>query len=322
MSDEQKNQESTQQWPQDVINRLAFASLNEQKKNRRWRIFFALLFFSYLFLVYFTAMVKPDSVTASIAAKKHTALVEVNGIIAAGNDASADNIVTGLRNAFKNEKVAGIILRINSPGGSPVQAGYVTDEISRLRKLHPDTRVYAVISDIGASGGYYIASVADEIYADKASIVGSIGVLMNNFGFTDAMDKLGVERRLYTAGENKGLLDPFSPVQPGHVKHIKTMLKNIHKQFIDTVKDGRGDKLADDPKLFSGLIWTGEESLELGLVDGLGSSSYVAREIIEAENIVNYTPRPDFFERFTRQFGVAMANAMSKTMGMDNGAIR
>jgi len=323
MNDEQKNQDSsTQQWQQDVINRLAFAALNEQKKNRRWKIFFMLLFLSYLFLIYFTTFVKPESARATLTSKKHTALIEVKGIIADDQSASADNIVTSLRNAFENEKAAGIILRINSPGGSPVQAGYVNDEIYRLREQYPDTPVYAVITDIGASGGYYIAAAADEIYADKASIVGSIGVIMNNFGFTEAIDKLGIERRLYTAGESKGFLDPFSPEKEQDVQHIKAMLNNIHTQFIETVKKGRGDRLVDDPKLFSGLIWTGEESVELGLVDGLGSSSYVAREIIQAENIVDYTRRPDFFERFTRQFGAAMGKAMSKTLGLENGTIR
>ncbi|MGD8408384.1 MAG: S49 family peptidase, partial [Thiohalophilus sp.] len=294
MSEENKSTEaSNPQWEQDLINRLAFAALNEQRKSRRWKIFFMLLIISYLFLVFFTVANREPSVTANLISRKHTALIEINGVIAADKEASADNIVTGLRNAFENDNAAGIILRINSPGGSPVQAGYIYDEINRLRELHPDTKVYAVISDIGASGGYYIAAAADEIYADKASIVGSIGVVMHNFGFTEAMDKLGIERRLYTAGENKGFLDPFSPAKKEDVQHIKRMLGNIHQQFIDAVKKGRGDKLGDDPKLFSGLIWTGEEGVELGLIDGLGNSSYVAREVIHAENIVNYTPQPD-----------------------------
>ncbi|MFO8025369.1 S49 family peptidase [Thiohalophilus sp.] len=323
MSDENKTADSsTQQWQQDVINRLAFAALNEQKKSRRWKIFFVLLFISYLFLVYFTTFVKPESAGASLASKKHTALIEVKGVIADDQSASADNIVTGLRNAFKNEKVQGVILRINSPGGSPVQAGYINDEIARLREQYPDTKIYAVITDIGASGGYYIAAAADEIYADKASLVGSIGVIMNSFGFTEAIEKLGVERRLYTAGENKGFLDPFSPERKEEVQHIKGMLDNIHQQFIETVKQGRGDRLVDNSEIFSGLIWTGEKSLELGLVDGLGSSSYVAREIIQAENIVDYTPRPDFFERFTRQFGAAMGQAISNTLGLEKGTLR
>lgn len=323
MSDEQKTRDSsTQQWQQDVINRLAFAALNEQKKSRRWKIFFMLLFISYLFLVYFTTFVRTDSAAVALTSKKHTALIEIKGVIAADKMASADNIVTGLRNAFKNENVKGVILRINSPGGSPVQAGYVNDEIARLREKYPDKKVYAVITDIGASGGYYIAAAADEIYADKASLVGSIGVIMNNFGFTEAMDKLGIERRMYTAGENKGFLDPFSPIQKEDVKHVKSMLNNIHQQFVNTVKEGRGDRLADNPELFSGLIWTGEQSLELGLIDGLGSSSYVAREIIQAKNIVDYTPRPDFFERFTRQFGASLGQAIGKTLGLEGVSIR
>jgi len=322
MSEEQQNQDpSAEQWQQDIVNRLAFAALNEQRKSRRWRIFFMLVFLAYLFLVYFTIVMPPEG-GKSMTLGKHTALVEINGVIAGDKQASADNIVTGLRDAFEDKNTAGIILRINSPGGSPVQAGYINDEIYRLREEHPKIKVYAVITDICASGGYYIASAADEIYADKASIVGSIGVVMNGFGFTGAMDKLGVERRLYTAGKNKGFLDPFSPEKKDEVKHIKTMLENIHQQFINVVKKGRGDRLADDPKLFSGLIWTGEEGMKLGLVDGLGSSSYVAREIIKAENIVDYTPRPDFFQRFAGEIGAAMANTMSETLGLDGGSIR
>jgi protease-4 len=322
MSEEQQNQDpSAEQWQQDIVNRLAFAALNEQRKSRRWRIFFMLIFLAYLFLIYFT-IVMPSEGGKAMSIGKHTALVEINGVIAGDKQASADNIVTGLRDAFEDKNTAGIILRINSPGGSPVQAGYVNDEIYRLREQHPDIKVYAVITDICASGGYYIASAADQIYADKGSIVGSIGVVMNGFGFTGAMDKLGVERRLYTAGENKGFLDPFSPEKKDEVKHIKTMLENIHQQFIDVVKKGRGDRLADDPKLFSGLVWTGEEGMKLGLVDGLGSSSYVAREIIKAKNIVDYTPRPDFFQRFAGEIGAAMANTMSETLGLEGASIR
>jgi len=322
MSEEQQNQDaSAEQWRQDIVNRLAFAALNEQRKSRRWRIFFMLVFLAYLFIVYLTIVLPPEGGKA-MSIGKHTALVEINGVIAGDKQASADNIVTGLRDAFEDENTVGVILRINSPGGSPVQAGYVNDEIYRLREEHPNIKLYAVITDICASGGYYIASAADEIYADKASIVGSIGVVMNGFGFTGAMDKLGVERRLYTAGKNKGFLDPFSPEKKNEVEHIKSMLENIHQQFINVVKKGRGDKLADDPKLFSGLIWTGEEGMKLGLVDGLGSSNYVAREIIKAENIVDFTPRPDFFQRFAGQIGAAMANTMGETLGLEGGSIR
>jgi len=231
-------------------------------------------------------------------------------------------LVSGLRRAFKDKNTAGVILRINSPGGSPVQSGYVYDEIKRLRKKYPDIKLYAVVTDICASGGYYIASAADEIYADKASIVGSIGVLMDGFGFVDTMKKVGVERRLLTAGKHKGILDPFSPLKPSEVKHVQRLLDSIHQQFIDAVKAGRGDRLADDPQLFSGLFWNGEEGLKLGLVDGLGSSSYVAREIIGEEKVVDYTARPNYFDRFAERIGATMANVLGENLGLTATSLR
>ena len=309
MTDETKNKED---WQADVISKLAFAAVDEQRRARKWGIFFKALFFVYLLVLMITAFSSSDSATHLGKASEHTALVEVQGVIADGADASADNIIQGLRAAFKEPKAKAVILRINSPGGSPVQAGYVYDEIKRLRKKHKDKKVYAVISDMCASGGYYIAVAADEIYADKASIVGSIGVLMNGFGFTKAMNKLGVERRLYTAGSSKGFLDPFSDVKASDKAHIQTLLGTIHKQFIDTVKEGRGKRLVDDEKLFTGLIWTGEESVALGLTDGLGSSSFVAREIIEAEKIIDYTPRATYLDRFADRLGVAMASIFER----------
>ena len=306
---------------EDIVNRLAFAALNEQRRSRRWNIFFKTLFIAYLFLIFF-ALYLPQEPGPGIKVGKHTALVDFSGMIAANAEANADNLVGGLRAAFEDDKTVGVILRINSPGGSPVQAGYVYDEILRLREKYPETKLYAVITDMAASGGYYVAAAADEIYADKASVVGSIGVLMNSFGFVDAMDKLGVERRLYTAGENKGMLDPFSKENPRDVAHLKKMLNIIHQQFIDAVKAGRGDRLADDPKIFSGLFWTGEEGVELGLVDGLGSSSYVAREIIQQEKIVDYTRRPDYWQRFADRIGMAMARVLGDNLGVNNGSIR
>jgi len=309
MTDETKNKE---EWQADVISKLAFAAVDEQRRARKWGIFFKALFFVYLLVLMITAFSSSDSATHLGKASEHTALVEVQGVIADGADASADNIIQGLRAAFKEPKAKAVILRINSPGGSPVQAGYVYDEIKRLRKKHKNKKVYAVISDMCASGGYYIAVAADEIYADKASIVGSIGVLMNGFGFTKAMKKLGVERRLYTAGSSKGFLDPFSDVKASDKAHIQTLLGTIHKQFIDTVKEGRGKRLVDDEKLFTGLIWTGEESVALGLTDGLGSSSFVAREIIEAEKIIDYTPRATYLDRFADRLGVAMASIFER----------
>lgn len=314
--------EQSKSWQQDVINRLAFASLNEQQRTRRWNIFFKSLFFGYLFLILFMVYFPGDRTGIKLKTGPHTALVEVKGIIADNTDASADIIITGLRDAFKDKNTKGVILRINSPGGSPVQAGYVNDEIGRLRKEYPEIKVYAVITDVCASGGYYIAAAADEIYADKASIVGSIGVLMNGFGFVGAMEKLGVERRLYTAGENKGFLDPFSEKKKSDETHIKQLLTTIHTQFIDVVKKGRGDRLKKDDRLFSGLIWTGEEGVELGLVDALGSSSYVAREIIKAENIVDFTPKPNFLEKFADRLGMTMANVLATNFGLTSSAIR
>jgi protease-4 len=301
-------------WERELLNRLAFASLNEQRRARRWSILFKVLAFLYLFGLLF--LYRPSGwETPHVAAAKHTALVEVSGIIAADADASADQVVAGLRKAFEDKKTAGVIVRINSPGGSPVQAGYINDEMRRLRAAHPDIPLYAVVTDVCASGGYYIAVGADQIYADKASIVGSIGVRMDSFGFVEALDKLGVERRLLTAGDHKGFLDPFLPENPDDVAHIQTLLNSIHEQFINTVKTGRGDRLRLDDKLFSGLVWTGEQSVELGLVDGIGSASYVARELIGAAEIVDFTPRPDFLQRFARGIGAAMGQSMLEHIG-------
>jgi protease-4 len=217
--------------------------------------------------------------------------------------------VTGLRNAFEDKNTVGVILRINSPGGSPVQSGYINDEIKRLREKYPDIPFYAVISDIGASGAYYIAVAADKIYADKASIIGSIGVRMDSFGFVDAMRTIGVERRLLTAGEHKALLDPFSPEDPVAIEHIQEMLDQIHQQFVAVVKEGRGDRLKENPELFSGLIWTGEEAVQLGLVDELGSASYVAREVIKEDNLVDFTKKEDVWKRLSDRLGAGVARA-------------
>ena len=316
--DQGGSQNKEQQWQQDVINRLAFASLNEQRRGRRWNIFFKSLMFSYLFLILLMVYLPEQGDGMALKHGRHTAMVEINGVIADDTEANADDIIHGLRAAFKNKDAAGVILRINSPGGSPVQAGYVNDEIKRLRDKYPKTKLYAVVTDICASGGYYIAAAADEIFADKASVIGSIGVIMDGFGFVEGMRKLGIERRLYTAGESKGFLDPFTPEKRKDVAHVKQLLGTIHRQFIDTVKEGRGTRLKDDKRLFTGLVWTGEEGVELGLVDALGSSSYVAREVIEAENIVNYTPRESVLERFASRIGTSFASAIMQVIGSQN----
>ena len=247
-------------------------------------------------------------------AEKYTGLVDLRGVIADGEEANADFLVSGLRAAFEDEGAQAVILRINSPGGSPVQSGYVYDEIKRLRTLHPEKPLYAVISDIGASGAYYIAAAADQIYADKASLVGSIGVVASGFGFVDTLEKLGVERRLYTAGSHKGFLDPFSEEKPEEVDFWKGVLNSTHEQFIAKVKEGRGDRLKVTENTFSGLVWNGEQALEMGLVDGLGSAGYVARDIVGAEEIVDFTPQPDPFERLTKTLGIAAAKAMASVL--------
>jgi len=297
-------------WEREIVTQLAESSLKEQRRSRRWGIFFKLLTFIYIGAIVF--IFGSASLTEVTSSEKHTALVELNGVIADDKVASADTVITALRDAFDDENSAGVILRINSPGGSPVQSGYIYDEILRLRELHPDTPLYAVVTDVCASGGYYIAAAADKIYADKASIIGSIGVRMDNFGFVDAMSKLGVERRTLTAGKNKALLDPFLPIDENTTAHMQVMLTEIHKQFIDAVKAGRGDRLDTSIEgLFSGLIWTGEAAVNIGLVDELASSSHVAREVIGEETIVNFTVKDDIIERFAQRFGSATAQTIS-----------
>jgi protease-4 len=314
-SNNANNQSSSETWERQVIEDLAYAAIKEQRNSRRWGYVFKGLVLLYLVALMMLMLPSGDLATDKT---EHTALVDIQGVIAANADANADTIVTGIRNAFDNEQAQGLILRLNTPGGSPVQAGVINDEIQRLQATRPNFPVYAVIQDICASGGYYIAAAADEIYADKASIVGSIGVRMDGFGFTGTMEKLGVERRLLTAGEHKGFLDPFLPVQQADVEHITSMLDNIHQQFIDIVKTGRGDKLNDDPKLFSGLVWSGEQALPLGLVDGLANSSHVAREIIGAEEIIDYTPRPNYLDRFAGKLGASLSQVImqSSTLGV------
>ncbi|VAW73563.1 Periplasmic serine proteases (ClpP class) [hydrothermal vent metagenome] len=295
-------------WEKDVLTSIATEGLKEQKRSRRWGIFFKALTFAYLFVL--LGAMYANMPSSGVTGKKHTALVELKGVIAADSEASADNVVSGLRAAFESPDTVGVILRVNSPGGSPVQSGYIYDEILRLREKYPDTPLYAVVSDVCASGGYYVASAAEKIYADQASLVGSIGVRMDNFGFVEAMKKLGVERRTLTAGENKALLDPFAPEDPKVVEHMTGLLKSVHDQFINAVKQGRGERLKEVEGMFSGLIWTGDQSVELGLVDELGNSSFVAREVFKTDNIVNFTVQPDFLERFSKRVGAQMATLL------------
>lgn len=298
------------QWERGMIERLAGAALQEQRRARRWGIFFKLLTFAYITVILLLAVDwqgRGDALDG-----KHTALVEVNGVIAAGAEASAERVTAALQAAFKDENTQGVVVRINSPGGSPVQANNIYEEMRRLRKKHPKVPLYAVVEDLCASGGYYVAAGADKIYVGKSSIVGSIGVRMDGFGVTGLMEKLGVERRLITAGENKGFLDPFLPLDDAQKRHAQALLSDVHQQFIDVVREGRGKRLKESPDIFSGLIWTGERSIELGLADGVGSLDYVAREVVKAEHVVDFTRKENVAEKLARRFGAGAAGALAE----------
>ena len=277
-------------WERETLQGLVHATLDEQRRSRKWNNFFKGLLFLYLFLTLFAVggwFVGGDGAVSG----PHTAVVDLHGVIDAEGAASSEKVIAALRQAFKDKDTVGVVLRINSPGGSPVQAGYINDEIHRLRKLYPKTPLYAVVTDICASGGYYVAVAADKIYVDKASLIGSIGVIMDGFGFTGLMEKVGVERRALHAGENKAFLDPFSPVNPNHVAQAQSMLDQVHQQFIKVVRDGRGKRLKETPEMFSGYIWSGEEGLRLGLADDYGSTDSVAREVLKAPELVDYNTK-------------------------------
>jgi protease IV len=300
-------------WERATLEKLAFATLNEQKANRRWKAFVRLAWLAF-FIAIAWMVFKPGSTgVGKDLSSEHTAVVEIKGEIGSGSEASSELLVPALRAAFEDDGAKAVVLLINSPGGSPVQAGMINDEIIRLKELHKKP-VYAVVEETCASAAYYIAVAADEIYVDKASIVGSIGVLMDSFGFTGLMEKLGVERRLMTAGENKGFLDPFSPQTEKQRAYAQGMLNQIHVQFIDTVKKGRGKKLKETPEMFSGLFWSGQQAIELGLADNLGTLDFVAREVVKAEDIVDYTRRDNVAERLAKRFGAAMGEGAVKAL--------
>jgi len=295
-------------WERNVLEKLAMSAVQEQRRARRWGIFFKLLTFAYLFFLFVLLADLAGERSDGLSGDKHTALIDVRGVIAADSMANADNLIASLQDAFGDTHTAGIILRVNSPGGSPVQAGLVNDEIKRLRTLHPEIPLHVVVEDMCASGGYYIAAAADNIYVNKASIVGSIGVLMDGFGFTGTMQKLGVERRLMTAGENKGFMDPFSPRNPKHETFTKGLLDDIHQQFIAVVRDGRGARLHETPEMFSGLFWTGDKAIKMGLADGIGSVDSVARDVIKAETVVDYTMHENIADRLAKKLGAGVAS--------------
>jgi protease IV len=307
--DNPQSPNSSSDWERKTLEKLIYSALQEQKSRRRWGIFFKILGFAYLTVVLATLV---DWGTEASHQERHTALIDLTGVIEAKGTANAENMIESLQSAFKEKNVAGVILRINSPGGSPVQAGIINDEIRRLRGKHPGTPLYAVVEDICASGSYYVAVAADKIYVDKASIVGSIGVLMDGYGFTGTMEKLGVDRRLLTAGNNKGFLDPFSPPNPNQTAHAQVMLDTIHQQFIDVVKAGRGARLKETPEMFSGLMWTGDQSVKLGLADDYGSVDSVARDVIKAEKVLDYSVKDNIAERFAKRLGAGAVNSLWK----------
>jgi protease IV len=302
-------------WEQKILEKLVFAALNEQKASRRWGIFFKVLVFAYaavvLGLVGFSEFDK-----GTVSHKPHVAVVDVQGVIGTGEGVSAETVNQGLRDALEDNNTKAIFLNINSPGGSPVQSALIYDEIRRLKKAHPQMPIYAVVGDLCASGGYYVASAADKIFVNQASLIGSIGVVMNGFGFTQAMDKLGVERRVMTAGAHKALLDPFSPVSAMEKNHVQAMLDQVHQQFIGAVKQGRGERLKETPDMFSGLIWTGAESVELGLADDFGSVDSIAREQFATDQIENFTPKEQLLDRLAGRFGASFGHALGTLMGV------
>lgn len=308
------------------LERFVSENFSEQRRARRWGIFFKALTFIYLFVV-LILFVSSGYVSGPKVGEAHTAMVSVSGVIAADQAANANTIVTGLRRAFEAEHSKAVVMVVNSPGGSPVQSGYVYDEIWRLREKYPDKKLYSVITDLGASGGYYVAVAANEIYADKASLVGSIGVTASGFGFVDAIERLGVERRHFTSGEHKAFLDPFSPLKEEEGEFWGGVLASVHTQFIKVVRRGRGDRLKalpgmNETDIFSGLIWSGEQALKLGLIDGLGSPGFVAREVVGAEEVVDYTVKPSPVEALVKQLGVSVGRGAAESIGVPSAALQ
>lgn len=301
-------------WEREVLEKLALAAVTEQRRARRWSVFFKILMFMYLIAVGAMAFYPRFEKGMSDSGKEHTAIVDVLGVIAEGEAANAESIIEGLRSAVKDKNTKGIILNINSPGGSPVQSAYIYDEIKRLKVKHPEMPIYAVVSDICASGGYFVAAAADKIYVNQSSMIGSIGVLLNGFGFVNAMEKLGVDRRLLTAGKHKGLMDPFSPVKEGEDEHMQVLLDQVHQQFITAVRDGRGDRLVETEEIFSGLVWTGEQGVKLGLADDFGSVDSVARDVVGTKKKLNFTPQERLLDKIASKLGASFGHALGATL--------
>ncbi len=305
-------------WEREVIEKLALAAITEQTRARRWGVFFKSLVFCYLTIVLGITLYPVLKKDMGIDSKEHTAVIDVTGPIAEDKDANAASIIESLRNAVKDKQTKGIILHSNSPGGSPVQSAYVYEEIRAIKKQHPDLPIYAVVSDICASGCYYIASATDKIFVNPSSLIGSIGVLMDGFGFVDVMQKLGVERRLLTAGAHKAMLDPFSPPKTDETKYMQGLLDQVHQQFISAVKAGRGDRLIESPDMFSGLVWTGEAGVKIGIADAFGTEDYVAKDIIGAENRVDFTKQSRFLDKIAGKLGASFGHALGALLQSPN----
>lgn len=310
MLDRNSSNPQPQDMPAQVLEQLAFESLKERRRARRWSIFFKSLMALYVLVFLVGLFWRADGF--GMTADRHTAVVDIAGVIQAGGDVDADVTIAGIERAFDAESSAGVILRINSPGGSAVQSGRIYDEIIRQRDLHPDKPIYAVVDDLCASGGYYIASATDKIYANRASLIGSIGVIMAGFGFVESMEKLGVERRLVTAGENKAMLDPFSPVDESTRQKAEDLVGSIHDQFIAAVRQGRGDRLKETDDTYSGTVWTGEQGVALGLIDELADDRYVARDVLDAPDMINYTPKPHLLDQITEKLGVRLLSLFKR----------
>lgn len=304
-------------WEREALEKVLLASIHEQRRARLWSFAFKGALLLYLAVVAVLAFRPSEGLLDQAASKEHTAVVDVAGTIAEGNPSDAANLIEGLRDAVKDKGTKGVILRMNSPGGSPVQAAYVYEEIRRIKKEKPSLPIYAVISDICASGCYYIAAAADKIYVHPSSLVGSIGVIMNGFGFVDSMQRLGVERRLLTAGEHKALLDPFSPVNEVEKLHLQGVIDSVHQQFINAIKQGRGERLKEAPEMFSGLVWNGEQAIPLGLADAVGDARSVAKDVIGEKNTVNFTPRERLIDRITHHLGASLAVALETALGLE-----
>jgi protease IV len=314
MENQENNTEKAVGWEREVLEKIALAAVTEQTRARRWGVFFKCLTFGYLTVVMGVALYPSMKKEISGDGKDHTAVVDIVGVIAEGKDVNAENVIKSLRAAVKDKNTKGIILHSNSPGGSPVQSAYIYDEIRNIKKLNPTLPIYAVVSDICASGCYYIASATDKIFVSPASLIGSIGVIMDGFGFVDTMKMVGVEHRLITSGAHKAMLSPFAPSKADETAYMQSLLNQVHQQFIAAVKQGRGDRLKETPDTFSGLVWTGEEGIKLGIADAVGSDSSVAKDLIGADRLVNFTESEQLIDKIMDKMGASFGHALGSVL--------